>query len=280
MNKLALLLIITTMSSSVHAKWVKILSEGTGGTYITYTFYVDPASIQSLPDNTVEATSLVDQTIGFRTRIINGKYSSYYSRIEKNIYDCSTKKEYKVSEEQYAGHMGNGELLDKINYENFNQLVRATGKSIWVSGEESETKFVCDTAAKQLLNMQLSIYRDSFKNAVSASDWMNFIQTYHEFDPDKLLPKAKINWKQANTREIILAAKRQKKLLFWRKHIKVGDETFCGPIINIRKPMIKIAVRVLLPGYPSEVWLNESKVYPIWMANCRNTNGQLSAIMN
>lgn len=61
----------------------------------------------------------------------------------------------------------------------------------------------------------------------------------------------------------------------WRTKLKIGDDTFCGPVIEVRQPMIKIAVRVQLPGYSSEAWLKANEVYPDG-AGCRNVNGRLS----
>lgn len=70
-------------------------------------------------------------------------------------------------------------------------------------------------------------------------------------------------------------AAKQAKLEAWRKTIKVGDDTFCGPIIELRQPMVRIAIKVPLAGYPSEAWLKSSELYPDWMAGCRNVNGQI-----
>jgi hypothetical protein len=71
---------------------------------------------------------------------------------------------------------------------------------------------------------------------------------------------------------------KQAKLDAWRKGLKVGDDTFCGPVIEVRLPMVKIAVNAPLQGYPSEAWLKLYEVYPNWMAGCHNVNGRLSAL--
>ncbi|MCH7344196.1 hypothetical protein LZ017_12500 [Pelomonas sp. CA6] len=66
-----------------------------------------------------------------------------------------------------------------------------------------------------------------------------------------------------------------KRVAEWRKTLQLGSDTFCGPVIEVRGPMIKIAVRVQLPGFGNEAWLKTHEVYP---ANygCRNVNGRLS----
>lgn len=71
-------------------------------------------------------------------------------------------------------------------------------------------------------------------------------------------------------------AAEQKKLTAFRKSLKIGDDTFCGPVIEVRYPMIKIAVSAQLPGYTSEAWLKASEVYPA-QYGCRNENGRLSS---
>ncbi len=69
-------------------------------------------------------------------------------------------------------------------------------------------------------------------------------------------------------------AARQNK---FRKALKIGDDTFCGPVIETRQPMIKIAVNAQLQGFASEAWLRSSQVFtPEY--GCRNVNGRLSPI--
>lgn len=63
----------------------------------------------------------------------------------------------------------------------------------------------------------------------------------------------------------------------FRKALKIGDDTFCGPVIETRQPMIKIAVNAQLQGFASEAWLKSSQVFtPEY--GCRNVNGRLSPI--
>lgn len=63
----------------------------------------------------------------------------------------------------------------------------------------------------------------------------------------------------------------------FRKTLKIGTDTFCGPVIELRRPMVKIAVNVQLQGFGTEAWLKESQIYPAY-CGCRNINGQLSPL--
>ena len=68
---------------------------------------------------------------------------------------------------------------------------------------------------------------------------------------------------------------RQKKISEFRKRLALGSDTFCGPVIAIRGPMVQIAVNAPLPGYSAEPWLKMEDIYPAEMASCKNLNGRL-----
>jgi len=61
----------------------------------------------------------------------------------------------------------------------------------------------------------------------------------------------------------------------WRRTLTTGISTFCGYVIELKGPMVKIAVNVPLQGYDSEQWLKIDEVYPAHLG-CRNRNGILS----
>lgn len=61
----------------------------------------------------------------------------------------------------------------------------------------------------------------------------------------------------------------------WRKSLKIGTDTFCGPVIDINQVMVKIAVRVQLSGYSNEAWFKRNELYPP-SYGCQNRNGNLS----
>lgn len=64
------------------------------------------------------------------------------------------------------------------------------------------------------------------------------------------------------------------RLVAWRRTLKIGDDTFCGPVIEIKSTMLKIAVRPQLQGFGNEAWLKASEVFPE-AYGCYNRNGRL-----
>ena len=76
--------------------------------------------------------------------------------------------------------------------------------------------------------------------------------------------------------EAAAAIKReQQRLALWRKKLQIGDDTHCGPIIEVRRPMFKVALIAQIQGFGSESWLKEAELYtPEY--GCRNVNGRLS----
>lgn len=70
--------------------------------------------------------------------------------------------------------------------------------------------------------------------------------------------------------------KEQRAIAEFRNTLALGSETFCGPVINIRGPMVQIANNVApLTGYTAEPWLKRSEIYPATLAGCINVNGRL-----
>lgn len=145
------------------------------------------------------------------------------------------------------------------------------------------------------------IYQTAFNQAKSSYALASFISTYkNKFDPDGLVEQAEEKKVVAETLEAQIAQQKQQALELakaeaqatrmqakkqveietatWRKRITIGDETFCGPVIEIRQPMIHISLSSPLREYPGDLWLNISDVYPASVAGCRNINNQLSPI--
>tara|TARA_Y100000296_G_scaffold29540_1_gene34376 strand:- start:1704 stop:2834 length:1131 start_codon:yes stop_codon:yes gene_type:complete len=73
--------------------------------------------------------------------------------------------------------------------------------------------------------------------------------------------------------------KKQLALKVWRQGVEVGDNTFCGRIIekNSNSTMFKLALNIKLPGFDSTMWLHRSELYSPNIG-CRNVNGKLSPI--
>jgi len=69
--------------------------------------------------------------------------------------------------------------------------------------------------------------------------------------------------------------RRQQALVQFRKRLKDGDDTFCGPVIEIKPKMVRIAVRAQLNGFAAEQWLKLDEVY-MPDQGCINSNGRLT----
>ena len=67
----------------------------------------------------------------------------------------------------------------------------------------------------------------------------------------------------------------QQRLAQWRKTLQIGDDTHCGPIIEVRRPMYKVALIAQIQGFGNESWLKEAELFPP-ESGCRNVNGRLS----
>ncbi|MYN05755.1 hypothetical protein [Pseudoduganella aquatica] len=83
--------------------------------------------------------------------------------------------------------------------------------------------------------------------------------------------------KIANEQRRLALAKEAARLESFRKTLKVGEDTFCGPVIEVKYPMIKVAISAPLPGFASETWLKSNQVFPSEYG-CRNVNGKLSPL--
>lgn len=69
----------------------------------------------------------------------------------------------------------------------------------------------------------------------------------------------------------------EKRFADFRKTLKIGSDTFCGPVIELRHPMVKIAVSAQLKGFATEAWLKTHQLFPPEYG-CRNSNGNLSPL--
>ena len=114
----------------------------------------------------------------------------------------------------------------------------------------------------------LSKYRAAFKKANSMNDYTTFIVTYEDDDPDNLVPKATdLSVKAGIAEQKQQELKAKKRRLDFRAKLKVGDNTHCGMVIEIKKPLMKIQTMV------GDKWFRADKIYPPGEANCRFVNG-------
>jgi hypothetical protein len=57
-------------------------------------------------------------------------------------------------------------------------------------------------------------------------------------------------------------AAKAEQLEKWRNGVQIGTDTFCGPVVQINKTMVKISLANPLRGYANESWLKLQDLYP------------------
>lgn len=161
-------------------------------------------------------------------------------------------------------------------------------------------------------DQKLRIYRGFFSSIRTSKDADNFIQFYQQSDPEGLVAKAreqkesllqaesqaaeqkvqeqerlKAEKEKQRTEQIAnerardeaqakLQQHREARTREFRSKLAIGSDTFCGPVIAVRTPMVQIAVNAPLPGYSAEPWLKLEEIYPADIAGCKNSNGRLT----
>lgn len=161
-------------------------------------------------------------------------------------------------------------------------------------------------------DQKIRIYRGYFSAIRTSKDAESFIQGYQQFDPESLVAKAhelkesllqaesqaaeqkvqeqerlKAEKEKQRTEQIAnerareeaqakLQQNRETRTREFRSKLAIGSDTFCGPVIAIRTPMVQIAVNAPLPGYSAEPWLKLEDIYPADIAGCKNSNGRLT----
>lgn len=141
-------------------------------------------------------------------------------------------------------------------------------------------------------------YRDLVANARTVGDYSRLASLAALADPDGVGEKAKqrvleLQSQASAERDAKEEAKRRleverralesqrralesQRIAVWRQTVKVGSDTFCGPVIEVRSPMYRIAVRAQLRGFSNEQWLKQEELFPSDYG-CTNTDGRLSA---
>ena len=128
------------------------------------------------------------------------------------------------------------------------------------------------TSAREKLALA---YKRDFENATTVSKLKEFMETYQQNDYDKLVPlankkvevllKAEAAEEQKRraaeaAEEKRLFALKQAKMENWRKALAVGDETNCGPVLELRAAMVKIYFPV--KDYGNEHWIRRPQLFP------------------
>jgi len=111
----------------------------------------------------------------------------------------------------------------------------------------------------------------------------HFIKEYEGLDEANLVGKVQKFVKKTKLRNQKESREKRRlelaKLASWRKILKIGDETFCGRVIEAKYPMFKIALHHPLQGYSDTIWLEKDMIFES-KSGCKNRNNQLTPIYN
>ena len=122
-----------------------------------------------------------------------------------------------------------------------------------------------------------------FDNIETIADANKFIETYQQNDEAKLVDKARNLVDKAEKRiykeKMVKRKAALAELESWRKGLSVGDQTFCGRVIDVKYPMFEIAIINPLQGFSDTIWLEKDKVFKPWVG-CNNRNNQLTPLTN
>lgn len=146
-----------------------------------------------------------------------------------------------------------------------------------LTAEQRITAFKNEETAG-IKRQQIEKYRRSFEAATSSSLLQSFIKEYTTNDPENLVPKAKeklvkvsaIETEETESKkeQIRLAADRDAAHLnSWRKTLKTGDESNCGLVIEVKRPIAKIQTA------SGERWLKVGQLYPHGTQVCGQDEG-------
>lgn len=121
-------------------------------------------------------------------------------------------------------------------------------------------------------------YRKEFQTAETVYGFQSFIDNYSQNDPDKLVPKAQSKLNVLLAQEKIGEEKARRaqieegrKLSMWRQSLRDGDETNCGPVIEVKGKLLKIAFAVA--NYGNEHWIRRDQIFSS-SYGCSFVNGQ------
>lgn len=125
---------------------------------------------------------------------------------------------------------------------------------------------------------RLAEYRRNFLYATTPNLIDYFISKYQNNDPEGLVPKIRERLQQieaekakAEDAEKVRMIEQNKRVIAFRKSLADGDETNCGPVIEIKGTLIKVSHAVA--GYGNEHWIRREQIFPSGYG-CRFVNGQ------
>jgi len=153
-------------------------------------------------------------------------------------------------------------------------------------------------------NSAITLYRDRLGDLMKPGADVSALQAFvwdidvenpkkwSQIDFDKVLPVMKERLVKQNKAIRDQFDKREKAMLEesknrrvalvklvedWRRQVKEGEDTFCGPVIEMKGNMLRLALNAPLQGYSNEIWVKKSDAYPPEFG-CRNVNGRVSPL--
>lgn len=130
------------------------------------------------------------------------------------------------------------------------------------------SRFILDYTGKDIANL-LKPAEDERQKARYAEDApIRAEQARQQAERERLLAKEQVERSQQLAERVRQLEKEAAKL---RSTLKVGTETNCGPILEIRGDLIKVYRPVA--SYGNEHWIRREKILPP-SADCRFYNGQ------
>lgn len=137
----------------------------------------------------------------------------------------------------------------------------------------SDVLSLVDEADRKRNSLIAARQNEQFDAIRTDNELTAFINTYANHDPANLVPRARVIQQER------IRARReqiQAQLASFRESLSVGDNTFCGRVIQKRgSNMFEISLTARLQGYPSTVWLHSDEIF-MPHSGCVNRNGNVS----
>jgi L-2-hydroxyglutarate oxidase LhgO len=139
-----------------------------------------------------------------------------------------------------------------------------------------------------LAQEKLQLYRSEFEYATTSDSLKHFIEKYRNDDPDEYVQKSQqmlpsIEAKEAAEaraqdkqrkaeieRARIAEEEKSKRLNKWRSSLQVGDDTNCGPVLEVKRGLIKVSFPV--QNYGDEHWI-KTNLIQMPGTGCKFVNG-------
>lgn len=141
----------------------------------------------------------------------------------------------------------------------------------------SDVSGLVNEAVSQRNSLISARQHEEFDSIRTDNELTAFINTYTNHDPANLVPRARA------MQEERLRARREQinaQLTSFRESLSVGDNTFCGRVIQKRgSNMFEISLTARLQGYPSTIWLHSDEIF-MPHSGCVNRNGNVSPRSN